>query len=66
MEVGKRAWSPKEHVPNRTFTLGSYKTYSTFVYSPWERWMWHDHGYADAGNRTKPKINAWEPYAAPR
>lgn len=39
MEVGKRAWSPKEHVPNRTFTLGSYKTYSTFVYSPWERWM---------------------------
>ncbi|KAK3297429.1 NADH ubiquinone oxidoreductase subunit NDUFA12-domain-containing protein [Chaetomium fimeti] len=44
METGKRAWSPKDQVPNRTATLGSYKTYST----------------------TKPKINAWEPFAAPR
>lgn len=37
MELGKRAWAPKEHVPNRTATRGAYKTYSTFVLSPSER-----------------------------
>ncbi|KAK4137719.1 hypothetical protein BT67DRAFT_447466 [Trichocladium antarcticum] len=39
-----RAWAPREHVPNRTFSRAAYKPYNT----------------------TKDKIQAWQPFAAPR
>ncbi len=29
--ASEKPWSPKEHVPNRTFTRGAFKTYNTFV-----------------------------------
>jgi NADH dehydrogenase [ubiquinone] 1 alpha subcomplex assembly factor 2 len=67
--TGDRPWAPREHVPNRTFSRAAYKPYNTCVELPSATstvCVCVCVMSADTPNRTKDKIQAWQPFAAPR